>query len=202
MSLFFEGIAAGFAIAAPVGAIGFLCIQQTLRGGIKLGLISGLGAATADTIYGILVAIGATAAQFFLLQYKIPLTISGGLFLCYLGIKKFLSTPPNSNAIKIIKPNLLHAYVVTFLLTLTNPATIIDFIALFTSLNINTSSYQNSLLFVAGVFIGSAAWWLLLSSVVGIFRHKISTRMLQYINYIAGIVIFSFGIYALLNLIK
>ena len=196
MSLIVEGIAVGFSIAAPVGAIGFLCIQQTLHGGFLLGIASGLGAATADTMYGVIVALGLTVTQVFLLQYKTLLAIIGGLFLCYLGIKKFLQAPPSSNN-KAVNHNLLRAYIVTFFLTLTNPATILDFAALFTGLNIDTSGYVNALTFVGGVFIGSALWWLMLCFVVGLFRHKISNQLLRYINYLAGTVIFGFGIYCL-----
>ena len=92
MTLILEGFAVGFSIAAPVGAIGFLCIQQTLRGGIWLGVASGLGAATADMMYGILVALGLKAAQVVMLKCKMQLTLVGGLFLCYLGIRKFIAT--------------------------------------------------------------------------------------------------------------
>ena len=202
MSLLLEGIAVGFSIAAPVGAIGFLCIQQTLKGGIRLGIASGLGAATADTMYGILVALGLKANQTLLLSYKTPLTIVGGLFLCYLGIRKFFSTPATLNHAEPIKGGLLSAYVVTFFLTLTNPATILDFTALFTGLNIDVSGYTESLKFVGGVFAGSALWWFFLCFAVGLFRKKISVQVIQYINYLAGIAIFSFGIYALSKLLK
>lgn len=201
MYFLLKGMAVGFSIAAPVGAIGFLCIQQTLRGGMALGVASGLGAATADMMYGIVVALGLKASQSVLLSYKTPLTFFGGLFLCYLGVRKFFSTPSLDNT-QSIKGGLWKAYGVTFLLTLTNPATILDFIALFTGLNIDVSGYIGSLSFVGGVFIGSASWWLLLCCVVGIFRKKVSAQVLRYINYIAGIAIFSFGIYALSNLWK
>jgi threonine/homoserine/homoserine lactone efflux protein len=196
MSLLLEGMAVGFSIAAPVGAIGFLCIQQTLHGGIWMGIASGLGAATADTVYGIIVALGMTFTQTFLLQYKLPLTIIGGLFLCYLGIKKFFSAPPSAiNG--AVNASLLSAYIVTFFLTFTNPATILDFAALFTGLSIDTSGYVNGLTFIAGVFIGSALWWFILCFSVGLLRHKISGQVLRYINYAAGIVIFGFGLYCL-----
>lgn len=203
MYLIIKGIAVGFSIAAPVGAIGFLCIQQTLKGGIRLGIVSGLGAATADMMYGILVALGLKASQTVLLSYKVPLTIIGGLFLCYLGIKKFFSTPsaPSEHTPQsTMNKGLLTAYVVTFFLTLTNPATILDFAALFTGLHIDVSGYVESLSFVGGVFMGSAAWWFFLCFAVGLFRKKISSQMLRYINYIAGIAIFSFGLYALSKL--
>ncbi len=196
MALLLEGIAVGFSIAAPVGAIGFLCIQQTLHGGFLLGIASGLGAATADTMYGIIVALGLTLTQTVLLRVKTPLSIIGGLFLCYLGIKKFLSKPPSHNS-KVLNHSLLRAYIVTFFLTVTNPATILDFAALFTGLNIDTSGYINSLSFVSGVFVGSALWWLMLCFTVGLLRHRISSAILQYINYAAGMAIFGFGVYCL-----
>lgn len=199
MALFLEGIGVGFSIAAPVGAIGFLCIQQTLRGGIKLGLATGLGAATADMMYGILVALGMKITQSLLLAYKIPMTLLGGLFLCYLGIRKFLSEPPTNNS-KPVSDNLLKAYIVTFFLTLTNPTTILDFAAIFTGLNIDASGYAKALRFVSGVFVGSALWWLILSFSVSLFRKRISNQILRYINYAAGIAIFSFGVYALVKL--
>ena len=199
MSLLLEGLLVGVSIAAPVGAIGFLCIQQTLKGGIVIGVVSGLGAATADMMYGILVAFGLKTTQVVFLNYKTYLTIIGGLFLCYLGIKKFFSVLPTNN-FKESSGGLLKAYTVTFLLTLTNPATILDFMALFTGLNIDVSNYMESLSFVSGVFLGSAFWWLLLCFSVGLFRKRVSAQILQYINYAAGVVIFSFGIYALSKL--
>jgi len=196
INLIIKGIAVGLSIAAPVGAIGFLCIQQTLTGGIRLGLVSGLGAATADMMYGIVVALGLKASQLIVLQYQMPLAIIGGIFLCYLGLRKFFSTPALDNA-HPINGGLLKAYVTTFFLTLTNPATILDFMALFTGLNIDIAGYKESLSFVGGVFTGSAIWWFLLCFTVGIFRKKVSADILRYINYCAGIAIFSFGIYAL-----
>lgn len=199
MAILLEGIVVGFSIAAPVGAIGFLCIQQTLRGGISLGIATGLGAATADMMYGILVALGMKATQSLLLEYKIPMTIIGGLFLCYLGIKKFFSEPPLENS-KPVSDNLMKAYVVTFFLTLTNPTTILDFAAIFTGLRIDTSDYAKALSFVGGVFVGSAVWWLMLSLSVSLFRKRISHQILKYINSAAGIVIFCFGVYAMAKL--
>jgi threonine/homoserine/homoserine lactone efflux protein len=196
MNLWLEGMIVGFSIAAPVGAIGFLCIQQTLQGGIRLGIATGLGAAVADTLYGIIVALGLGVMQAVLLAYKMPLSIIGGLFLCYLGIKKFFSAPPKEIR-HPVTADLLKAFVSTFFLTLTNPATILDFIAIFTGLTLDTSGPLDSMKFVAGVFIGSAAWWLFLSTSVGIFRHKISHQLLRYINYVAGAVIFGFGVWCL-----
>ena len=199
-SLLIRGFAVGFSIAAPVGAIGLLCIQNTLSGGVGLGLASGLGAATADMMYGLLVVFGMRTLATFLLAYRAILTLFGGLFLCYLGIKKFFAKPA-LHAAHISKGTIARTYGVTFLLTLTNPATIIDFIALFTGLSIDFFGYSQALYFIAGVFLGSAAWWLLLCFSVSLFRKKVSLHVLQWINYCAGIMIFSFGVWALTKLV-
>lgn len=196
-----QGMGVGFSIAAPVGAIGFLCIQQTLGGGIALGVASGLGAATADMMYGVLVALGMKASQAFFLQFKLPLTIIGGLFLCFLGIKKIFSIP-RAVSLYTTHKNLTKAYCTTFFLTLTNPATILDFAALFTGLNVNVVGYAESLNFVGGVFVGSALWWFFLCFSVGLFRKKVSHQMLRYINYGAGIMIFCFGLYAISTVLR
>jgi len=197
MYVLLKGIGVGFSIAAPVGAIGFLCIQSTLRGGIELGIASGLGAATADVLYGILVALGLRATQVLALTYRTPLTIVGGLFLCVLGIRKFFSVTSLEKNSQPTKHSLLGAYGMTFLLTLTNPATILDFTALLLGLNIDISGYKESLIFVGGVFLGSALWWCALCFAVSLFRKRVSAQVLRFINYCAGIAIFSFGLYAL-----
>ena len=200
ISFLLQGIAVGFSIAAPVGAIGLLCIQNTLSGGMTLGLASGLGAATADMMYGILVALGMRILSTFLLAYRTILTLLGGLFLCFLGIKKFFAKPA-VQAVQVSKGTVLKTYFLLFFLTLTNPATILDFTALFTGLNIDVSDYHQALHFVAGVFLGSAVWWLLLCFSVNLFRKKVSVQVLQWINYVAGAAILSFGIWALSKLV-
>lgn len=194
-----QGILVGFSIAAPVGAIGLLCIQNTLQSGITLGLASGFGAATADMMYGILVAVGMRTLSSVLLAYRSVLTLLGGLFLCYLGIKKFFAKPTLCAA-QISAKTVFKTYIVTFFLTLTNPATILDFMALFTGLRIDVSNYAQGLMFVAGVFVGSALWWLILCFSVNLFRKHVSQTILQWINWVAGVIIVAFGVWSLLRI--
>ncbi|MBP9765128.1 LysE family transporter [Candidatus Babeliales bacterium] len=194
-----QGILVGFSIAAPVGAIGLLCIQNTLQSGIALGLASGFGAATADMMYGILVAVGMRTLSSVLLAYRSVLTLLGGLFLCYLGIKKFFAKPTLCAA-QISAKTVFKTYIVTFFLTLTNPATILDFMALFTGLRIDVSNYTQGLMFVAGVFVGSALWWLILCFSVNLFRKHVSQTILQWINWVAGVIIVAFGVWSLLRI--
>lgn len=200
MSLWLEGMVMGFSIAAPGGEVGFLCIQQTLQGGLRLGMATGLGAAVADMMYGIMVALGLGAMQSFFLRHQVPISFIGGLFLCYLGIKKFFEEPPHEIR-GIGSAYLLKAFLSTFLFTLADPETILDFMALFTGLTIDVSEHLNSIKFVVGVFIGSALWWLFLSVSVGFFGRKISHQLLGFINYAAGAVIIGFGLVGLYHVL-
>jgi threonine/homoserine/homoserine lactone efflux protein len=198
VSLFLRGLVIGFSIAAPVGPIGVLCIRRTIAEGQLYGLVSGLGAATADALYGCVAAFGLTFISTFLIGNKLWLSLIGGLFLLYLGIKTLLSKPAE-DAAKSEGKGLLGAYASTFLLTVTNPMTILSFVAIFAALGLGstTGSYASALVLVLGVFCGSATWWLLLSGGVGLFRNKFNTKGLLWVNRISGAIITLFGIIAL-----
>ncbi len=198
--LFIKGLIIGFSIAAPVGPIGILCIQRTLSNGNIQGLVTGLGAATADALYGFIAAFGLTFISDFLVDQSIYFRIIGGIFLCYLGIRAFSKKPSaQSNSLK--NSTALSAYGTTFFLTLTNPMTILFFAGVFAGLGIVSESihYAAAGLMVIGVFAGSAAWWLLLSGATGIFRHKISEGKMALVNKISGVVILTFGMVALFS---
>ncbi len=197
-----RGLAIGFSIAAPVGPIGMLCIRRTLAEGRTSGLVSGLGAATADAIYGCIAGFGLTFISNFLVRQQIWLQLVGGAFLCYLGLKTLLAQPVEQAALAK-GSRLIDAYASTFFLTLTNPITILSFTAIFAGLGLaNTKGdYASAGILVLGVFIGSALWWLLLSSGLGILRGKFNQRGLQWVNRISGAIITGFGLFALLGAI-
>ena len=198
--LFIKGFVIGFSIAAPVGPIGILCIQRTLSGGTVQGLVTGLGAATADALYGFIAAFGLTFISNFLVNQSIWFRIIGGFFLCYLGIRTFLKKP-QERTISVANSTILSAYGTTFFLTLTNPMTILFFAGIFAGLGIISESihYASAGLMVIGVFSGSGAWWLLLSGATGIFRNKISESKLALVNKISGFIILAFGVVALIS---
>ena len=196
MEYLLKGILIGFAIAAPVGPIGLLCIRRTLSYGRLSGLLSGLGAATADGFYGVIAAFGITANSSFLLKEKMLLNLVGGLFLCYLGYRTFLAKPADHSA-KAEHKGLIADYFSTLFLTITNPATILSFIAIFAGVGIEAGNYLTSLLLVIGVFTGSAIWWLTLSTGMSFLRVKINTKHLRLINRISGGIIILFGLSAL-----
>jgi threonine/homoserine/homoserine lactone efflux protein len=201
-SLFIKGLIIGFSIAAPVGPIGILCIQRTLSDGNAQGLVTGLGAATADAIYGFIAAFGLTLISDFLVDQSFWFRLFGGLFLCYLGIRAF-SKKPSPQSISLANSTALSAYGTTFFLTLTNPMTILFFAGIFAGLGVVSESahYASAGLMVIGVFLGSAAWWLILSGITGIFRHKISEGKLALVNKISGVIILAFGVAALVSVV-
>lgn len=192
-----KGIVIGFSIAAPVGPIGVLCIRRSLADGRKVGFVTGLRAATADAIYGFVAAFGVTAVSSFLVGQRKWLGLLGGAFLCYLGIRTNLSKPA-SEAAKTRANGLAAAYLSTFLLTLSNPMTILSFVAVFTGFGLATSTnYLSAWVMVAGVFAGSALWWLLLSFGVALFRSRLGDRWMRVVNQLSGAIMLAFGLYAI-----
>ena len=194
--LFFRGLILGLAIAAPVGPIGLLCIRRSLSYGTVAGLLSGLGAATADGVYGAIAAFGLAFISDFLTDQTQWLGIIGGLFLCYLGITTFLSKPADKPA-EISRTGLIGAYLSTLGLTLTNPATILSFVLLFAGFAPTELGYGQAVVMVGGVFLGSALWWLLLSSGVSRLRHWLTPGRLVWVNRMFGVLITGFGVVAL-----
>jgi threonine/homoserine/homoserine lactone efflux protein len=198
MSTFFTGVIIGFSIAAPVGPIGVLCIRRTLADGRLHGLASGLGAASADAIYGSIAGFGLTAISGFLVAQGDWLRVIGGAFLVVLGARTF-TTRPAAQPAGAGGHGLAGAYASTFALTLTNPVTILSFAAIFAGLGLaeRESGYGAALALVAGVFAGSAAWWLLLSGGVSLFRGAFTPPRMRWINRLSGVVLAGFGILAL-----
>jgi threonine/homoserine/homoserine lactone efflux protein len=202
LSVLLRGVAIGFGIAAPVGPIGILCIRRTLADGRAVGFAAGLGAATADALYGAVAAFGLTLVSRALVGQRAWLQAVGGLFLCYLGVRIGLAAPAATSPAARREPGLLSAWATTFALTVTNPATILSFAAIFAGLGLGgaASGYGPAALMVAGVFLGSAFWWLLLSTGVGFLRSSITPAHLRWVNRGAAAIITAFGIAALVAL--
>jgi threonine/homoserine/homoserine lactone efflux protein len=201
-TLLLKGVIIGFALALPIGPIGILCIRKTFAEGHISGLVVGFGAATADAFYGFIAAFGLTVISDTLMNQQMWLRLIGGAFLCYLGVKTYLAKPPDS-ANGTNGKGLVSSYVSTFLLTLTNPLTIIAFLGVFAGFGLRNSelSFGSAATLIAGVFLGSSLWFFLLSYGVTLFREKINAQGLGLINKISGILIVVFGIVALLSFI-
>jgi threonine/homoserine/homoserine lactone efflux protein len=202
---FIRGLLIGLSIAATVGPMSFLCIQHTLNRGQPYGLVSGLGIATADGVYGSIAAFGITVLTHFLVSEQIWIRLIGGLFLVYLGIKTVLTKPAERAAVLKTKTNgYFGAYASTFLLTLTNPLTILSFTAIFAGIGVGSASKSifSATAVVIGVFAGSTIWWIILTSGISLLRKTITPVWLLWINRISGSMITLFGMLALFTLLN
>ena len=198
-AMFLKGLLIGFAIAVPVGPIGFLCLRRTLVYGRLTGFISGLGAASADALYGMVAALGLTAVSDFLIRSEAWLQLGGGLFLIGLGLKTALARPARADEAGAAPPpaqrSLHAAYRSTLALTLTSPATILAFVAIFAGLGIGAAAGNPflALQMVAGVFSGSALWWLVLSLGAGLLRSRLQAGSLHVLHVVSGLGIITLG---------
>lgn len=203
LDTFWTGFLIGLSIAAPVGPIGVLCIRRTLTDGRLTGLVTGLGAATADAFYGACAAFGLATITSFLVGQQFWFGLLGGLFLCYLGVKTFRAEPATKPA-TVTRAGLLPAFASTLALTLTNPATILSFVGVFAGLGLGKTNPDPGATpwMVLGVFLGSASWWLILSGGVGLAREKFTPAWMRRVNQLSGLVITGFGLVALFTLWK
>lgn len=197
LGILLKGLLAGIMIAVPVGPVNLICIQRTLNDGRWRGFVSGLGAALADTFYGFIAGFGLTLVTNFLFENLTFVKILGGLIIVALGIRMLFAKP------KLIRKNpeintksLWTAFTSTFLITLTNPLTIMVFVGIFAGLDMGNHSteLQSSIFLILGVFLGSLIWWFFLSYVVNHIRHKFNPRIMLKMNRFSGSIILLTGI--------
>lgn len=201
-SLLLRGFAFGFAIAAAPGPIFFLCLRRTLVKGWLRGLFSGFGVATADGFYAAVAAFGLGAIASVLTGERRWLAFAGGALLVFLGARIILEKPKTIEASPTNGAGLAWAYLSTLGLTITNPATIISFAALAATLGAGLSGgYARPALLVAGVLLGSAAWWCVLAALAAIMRARITPRVIRGISTISGLAIIILGLAALVSAI-
>lgn len=201
LTLFLQGLVLGFSIAAPVGPIGVLCIRRSIGEGALVGFLCGLGAATADAIYEAIGAAGVKTVSDFLERQQFWLGLLGGIFLCYLGAKTFRGRPAETAA-RQTKSGLAASYLTTLALTLTNPMTIFSFAGMFAGFGLGAgqASWSDVAVIVGGVFVGSAAWWLILSGLASRLRTRFDHCWHTWLNRLSGTVIAGFGLWQLFKL--
>jgi len=194
-SFFVKGLIFGFAIAAPVGPIGILCIQRSLSGGWTSGMMTGLGAASADAIYGSLAGFGLAGLTAMVVGQREWIQLFGGCFLCYLGLRIFLTVKEASRAPEVLS-DAPKGYFSALLLTLTNPMTILSFTAVFAGMGLGREGTGplEAVGLVAGVFTGSTAWWVILTTFSSLLRHRMNGAWMTWINRISGSVLAGFGL--------
>ncbi|MGH7784727.1 MAG: LysE family translocator [Candidatus Binatia bacterium] len=200
--LLIQGVLMGLVVAVPVGPLGLLCINRALVMGPWCGLSSGLGVATADALAAGIAALGISLISGFLSDHQIILRLIGGVFFCYLGFKIFTNKPAHQPPKTSTVNGVLAAYMSTFLLTFSNPVTILSFAAIYAGWHVESLSghYLGAAILTVGVFIGSGLWWLALFIGMTAFRDRFNLRVLWWIHRISGAAIAAFGIVLLLSL--
>jgi threonine/homoserine/homoserine lactone efflux protein len=194
-SIFLEGLAVGFCLAAPVGPIAVLCLQRTTAEGKLAGIATGLGAALADAFYGTLAALGITAVSSFLAEHRDIMLRLGGLVLIVLGTRLLLAKATQSRA-ESDGAGLVRDFLSSLALTLTNPMTFVAFAAVFAALGIHAGRHQPlmTLELVLGVFTGSLAWWLVLVALATLLRGRIRDSALVWVDRAVGALVILVGV--------
>lgn len=197
-----KGMIIGFSASAPLGPIGILCVQKTINKGRISGYVSGLGAAMADIIYAIISGFGLTIISNFIIQQQLYLRICGGIVLLYLGIKIFLTNPGIQIRKQSKEKNFFSDFISIFLLTISNPITLFVFAGVFAGFGLVNADIDYKLVteLVFGVFLGAAIWWIILVTLIDMFRSRIRLRRLLWINKTSGVIIVLFGIAAIISL--
>lgn len=197
-----KGALAGFIIAAPVGPVGVLCVQKTLLQGRMAGLSAGLGAAIADALYGCIAAFGLSLISSWLQAHQQAFRIGGGLFLLLMAWRMLSAArhpAPAATPAPIKRDGVIADFASTFVLTATNPITIVAFLGIFAFFGIGTIGLSNEIAawLVLGVFAGSSVWWLSLAALAGAFRNRLNNGGLRWINGLSGFLILAFGLYGI-----
>lgn len=197
LELLLKSVLVGIAIAAPVGPIGALCINRSLTYGFAAGVAGGLGTALADASYGALAALGFAAFSATLAHISTPLALFGGAFLIFLGWREMRKTGAEPAKEMDGRGNLFRTILTTYALTITNPATILSFAAIFAGFGLaDTSGNLALVLVVFGVFAGSLLWWTFLSGLVAVIRHRLPKAFARWVARVSGGILIGFGLVA------
>jgi threonine/homoserine/homoserine lactone efflux protein len=205
-SVFIKGLLVGFLIAAPVGPVNVMCVRRTIMHGRLVGMVSGLGAAAADTIFGAIAAFGLSFVYELVMTERFWLGIAGGALLLVMGVRTLLAEPPRPTD-TLDPPNLLGDFTSTLFLTLTNPVTIVSFLAAFAAVGVAADPGEpiglDDWVLLLGVFLGASTWWLFITEAVALFHGRIPLAILRWTNRVAGVVILAFAacvLWVVLNL--
>lgn len=187
-----RGVIAGFAISAPIGPVNIFCISRGIAKGRTAGVIAGVGAACADTIYGGIAGFSLHYIIYFLLREEFWIRVVGGSLLIVMGIVYFFRPPKavDATAMQSGRSDLLTALV----LNLTNPTTVLSFLAVLAALHLRDTRGWPSLYLVGGIFVGAMVWWIVLAIASSHFKERFDRRALCRLNQVAGASISLFGV--------
>lgn len=202
-NIIIKGILVGVVGALAIGPIAVLIIQRVIERGAKIGVLSGVGVALADGMFGLIGGLGLSVIDQFLIEQDFWLRISSAIILLILGLSIFFSSPNvNVSNEEIDRKNGAGIITSIFLLTISNPVTILYFASVYANINIASSGgiLENAIVFGVSVFVGSFIWWVILSYLTGGLRNKLNPRMLSKLNRVTGGIILGFAIWIIINL--
>jgi threonine/homoserine/homoserine lactone efflux protein len=190
LNLLWKGIVTGLAVSIPLGPLGILCIQRTVNKNWKSGIFSGMGIATADTVYAFVAGFSLSIIIDFIRTYELYFKLVGLFVLILLGIYIFRSNPTKQiQTYKRRGSSHVQDYLTTFFITLSNPLSVFVFVAIFTGYSIvmQFSHPLEALLTIGGIFIGCSLWWIIITGLANLFRHKFTINTLYWANRIIGL---------------
>jgi threonine/homoserine/homoserine lactone efflux protein len=206
--LIISGVIMGLIAAVPIGPVNLICIRRSFAFGPVNGFVSGLGAALGDGVFAAITFFGLTWIAQLIQSYDSIIELVGGALLVWFGVHTILSPVAgkmeDGDKAEPGGSTLVRAMVSTFVLTITNPATLIAFASMFASFHAlvgGANSYVDAGFVVAGVVGGSAGWWLCLTSVIGIFHTRITDRTVRIINRGSGVLVAIFGLAVLIHVV-
>ncbi|MDA9168848.1 LysE family transporter [Pelagibacteraceae bacterium] len=202
MITYLSGLLVGFLVALPVGAIAMICINRTLQYGKISGYFSGLGAATADLIYGLIAIYSLTAISGQALVNQPVLKLAGGLCIIFIGARMMIGKKSSSETVLVTHETNIKDFISTFLITLSNPITMIAFVVALSNINylFQEINFIHSSILVLGIFSGSMLWWVILVNISLSFKKYLSNLFVRRINIVSGLIILCIGLYLIISI--
>jgi threonine/homoserine/homoserine lactone efflux protein len=195
-----KAFAVGLVLAVPVGPMALLCIQRSLRFGFAAGLATSFGIAGADAIYGLVGILGLSVVSDFFLYYETLLKLAGGSFLAFLGARiLFESSKIKKTGEVPERKNLWRTFLSAFLLTLSNPMTVLAYVAIMASIQIDTADFKHAWIFAAPVFLGSFIWWFFLVSMASLLKSRLQDKHLHWISMGSGMLLIVFALFVIVS---
>lgn len=203
--LFLKGLLVGIVASAPMGPVGVLCIQRTLQKGRSYGIVTGAGAALSDIIYALMTGLGMSFVMEFVTNERnlFVMKLVGSIMLFVFGIYMFRTDPRKClRPVSKSKGSLLHNFVTSFLVTLSNPLIIFLFIALFNMFTfVIPGNWFGQCVGYVSIVGGAMLWWLGLTYVITRMKRNFGVRGIQRLNRTIGtIVLVASVLYAVMTL--